>query len=954
MTDTTSTLASDSASDVTDRSDRRRPAVVRWLVTGNVAASVVMAALAGTALWSSHGAHEDRAAVAVRNLAGAMQQAIGAQVERVDLLLRTVAIDIDQARRGGASTDAVQRILMSRYGLLPELQVLQATDALGIVRQGVGMTGGRAVDLSDREYFIRARDNPSPDLVISDPVFGRTSQRWVVAFARRLRAADGSFDGIVYLSLPTHRLSEALSGLNLGREGVVSLRTADLGLITRSGGAGGPDTEMAAGRGEASPRLRAAVAASPEGGMFNARTPFDQVDRINVYLPVANGRLYVIAGLGVEEFMAPWRAQVKVVSGLAAAVMAVLAGASWLLVQAWQRETEGIAQLHLAARRNKALLRTASDGIHVLDRSGRLVDLSDSFATMLGYDREALLGRSVGDWEATLTPAQAVHWCADTMGRNDFKTRHRRADGSLIDVEVTSNTLRIDGEDLIYCSSRDVTERLQLTAEARQNLDRAQLSEQRVREVADNVPASIVYVDRNERLQFVNATFARMVGQPPEALAGRSLADVFGDAYQSRAAAVAMALSGHPASHTDAFQVDGRERHSESRLVPKFSTDGHVEGFYSLTHDLTERVELERLLSVQRRNLAAMTAVSSDVTVVLDGAGIILVANRAFEDHWGLAPGGAEGLPLERLYGPDFCDSIVRSKLDRVFAGETISLRTTHAREGERPRAFDVTYQPVRSEEGRVDAMVFTAHDVDDLVETVHRLQRTNESLQHFVRITSHDLREPLNTISQFVGLVESSHPDVLPPPVDRYFGFIGLGARRLRNMLDDLFRYVQLANEPVPEDEPVALGPLMAAQAALLAGQGHAAITIGPLPTVLGHGPLLEIVFRNLLSNGLKFTRPGEPPNVKVSAQVTGERVAVTVADEGIGIAEDDLPRVFEPFRRLNRRQAYDGTGLGLATCHRIVTAMGGEIQVFSRLGAWTRVTVTLRPARTGGENHA
>jgi len=950
MTDSPSTLSGDSAGDSQDHLDPSRPAVVRWLIAGNLTAMAIVAALAGTALLSSRTIHGERASIAVRNTASAMQQAIGAQVEQIDLLLRSTVLDIDQARRNGsAGPDVVQQILVSRYGLLPGLQVLRVTDEQGAVRYGTGLPAGAPINLNDREYFVRARDDPHAGLVISEPVFGRTSHEWVLVLARRLSTPEGAFAGIAYVSLATRRLNQVLSSPNLGRDGAVSLRTATLRLVT-SWADGRMDGEGGSGSGRVPADLGAAVAAHPEGGLYTGRSDHDQIERVNAYVPIAGNRLYVVAGLGVREFMAPWRTQARLVVGLAAAVIGVLCSASWLLLRAWRREIEGLAKLKLAARRNSALLRTATDGIHVLDRTGRLVESSASFAHMLGYAREDLLGRPVSDWQEEPSAARAADWCAAASGRYDFTTRHRRSDGTLIDVEVTTNTVRIDGQDLIYCSARDVTEHRRLAAEARRNLELARSSEQRTRDVADNVPASIFYADRDERLQFANATFARAVGRPARTLIGRTLREVFGSAYAAQAQSIAAALSGTPASHTSTTDADGCSRHTESRLVPKRTQEGAVEGFYCLTHDLTDRVELERLLSVQRRNLAAMTAVSGDVTVVLDRSGTILVANRAFEDHWALAPGTAEGLRLEQLYGPAFCENVVRPKLERVFAGETISLRATHALHGQRPRAFDVTYQPVRTDEGEIDAMVFTSHDVDDLVEMVNRLQRANESLQHFVRITSHDLREPLNTISQFVRLIEESAPGTSAEPLNGYLAFVTRGARRMRNMLDDLSQYVHLDEEPVPPDERVALAAVMDDVASAMSDQvsacGGTLAIHGGLPAVRGAGSLLCLVFRNLVSNGLKFTRPGQAPHVTVTADVASDTVNVTVADEGIGIAEHDLPRVFEPFRRLHRRQVYDGTGLGLATCQRVVAALGGHIEVRSQLGAWTRVTVTLRRA--------
>ena len=921
---------------------------MRWVLLGNALAILIIAALAATALADSRSAYEQRAVVAAQNTARAMEQAVAAEIDQIDLLLRAVILGIERERRDGIdSPAAVQRILETRRVLLPELEVLRATDAKGIVRYGAGVAQGPLIDVTDRNYFVRARDDATPGLVISEPLVGRTSMRWVLAFVRRLNADDGTFLGIVYGTVATERFQNILSTPDLGSQGAISLRTRNMQLVARSTQAPGP---APTGGSHVSEQLRQAVLAQPAGGSFKAMTAVDQVERVNAFLPVGQRPLYVIAGLGMDEFMAPWRAQALQVIGLAAAVSLILGVSSWLLVRARGREVESLLRLARESRRNQALLRTASDGIHVLDRNGRLVDLSDSFATMLGSTREQLLGRLASDWEATVSSERTLQWCRSTSGQATFTPRHRRSDGSQINVEVSSTTVSIDGEDLIYCSARDVTGRRRLESEARQNLERAQLSEQRVRDIADNVAASMVYVDSEERLQFANAMFAQMVGKPLQELIGQSLRDIFGASYASRAGAIATVLSGTPVSFNQTIEDGGRTLHTESTLSPKRDAGGQVVGFYSLTKDITRHVMLEQALAHQSRNLAAMTAITGDISLVMDTQGCILVANRAFEDYWAMPSGGAAGRTVQELYGPAFFHDVVQPRIQRVLAGETVNLRTQHELRGRGLRSFDVTYEGVRNGQGEIDAIVFTSHDVNDLVDAVRKLRNTNESLEQFARITSHDMREPLNTIIQFVGLIEDRHAAALAAPLDRYFAFVKRAAVRMRSMLDDLLCFVRLeSGSEAAAIERVELALLLreveAGLGARIAASGGT-LSVGPLPAVRGAHSMLALLFQNLVSNGLKFTHPGVAPQVEVSAVLQGEEVIVSVQDRGIGIAVEDIPKLFEPFRRLHRRQVYEGTGLGLAICKRIVVALGGRIEITSQPGAWTRVTLTLPAA--------
>ncbi|MBX3622687.1 MAG: PAS domain-containing protein [Rhizobacter sp.] len=798
------------------------PRFVRALVWGNALAWLLIAALAAASLWHSRAGHLERAAVAAHNAAQALQQSVAAEIDQVDLLLRAVILGIE--REGVAGTDepaALQKVIETRRVLLPQIQVLYATDAQGIVRYGDALDAAQPVDVRQRDYFIRARDDPAAGLVVSQPVVGQVSKRRVVVFARRINAPDGGFAGVVFISISTQRFGELLARVNLGREGSAALRASNHELVARASPQPAPDDT---GRTRISAQLQDLLLAQPGGGAFVATSTSDGVHRSSAFLPVARYPFFVVAGLGTREFLAPWHAELRIVVALAASIMLVLGLSSWLLARAWQRESRGAVEREQQARRSQALLRTASDGIHVLDREGRLVECSDAFAHMLGYPREALQGMPAWQWEATVPTAHVQAWCRDTQGEERFRTRHRRADGTLIDVEVTSTIVHVEGTDLIYCASRD----------------------------------------------------------------------------------------------------------------------------------LTERVRLERRLERQTRNLAAMTAISDDFTVVLSETGEILVANRAFEDYWKLAPGGAFGHTIVSLYGQSFFDDVILPKLRRALAGETVRLRTVHELEGRGPRTYDATYQPVRNAQGVIDAVVFTSHDIDDLVKsrdllshTVDELQRSNESLEQFVRVTSHDLREPLNTIAQFVGLIEEAGP--LPEPLGRYFGFVRRGTQRMRTMLDDLLRFVRLEGVDVGPLDPQDLDTIVREVLASLATQIEASgarVRCAPLPAVRGHHGLLVLLFQNLLSNAVKFTPPGVPPQVSITARHDGEVVTVWVEDRGIGIAAADIDRLFEPFRRLHRRQAYEGTGLGLATCKRIMMALGGQIDIQSEPGAWTRVQVTLPTA--------
>jgi len=236
------------------------------------------------------------------------------------------------------------------------------------------------------------------------------------------------------------------------------------------------------------------------------------------------------------------------------------------------------------------------------------------------------------------------------------------------------------------------------------------------------------------------------------------------------------------------------------------------------------------------------------------------------------------------------------------------------------------------------------------LVERKQALLQANEALQYFVRVASHDLREPLNTIAQFTGLVARDQAAVLPPDASQYLALVQREALRMRHLLDDVLQYSQVQRTDLPPPRAVALDAVAAqvrgALSARLHGSG-ARLDIAPLPVVLGHASLLSLLLQNLLDNAVKFVAPGQVPEVTVSARLGeagGQPVTwLTVADHGIGIAAEDQARLFRPFQRLHLRRDYEGTGLGLALCRQIAQMHGGEVTVESTPGEGARFTVRL-----------
>lgn len=225
-------------------------------------------------------------------------------------------------------------------------------------------------------------------------------------------------------------------------------------------------------------------------------------------------------------------------------------------------------------------------------------------------------------------------------------------------------------------------------------------------------------------------------------------------------------------------------------------------------------------------------------------------------------------------------------------------------------------------------------------------LRRSNDGLEQFVRIASHDLREPMNTVVQFGTLLSEDEAARLPPSSQRYLRFMVGAGQRMRSILDGMLQFVRLQRSSPPEMGPVALDEVLADVRDTVAGrvaERSARLQIEPLPRVRGNAMLLSLALQNLVANALKFVPPERLPAVTVSASVADGMAQVVVADNGIGIAAADLPKLFRPFQRLNLPRDFEGSGLGLALVRQVAEMHGGRVEIESEPGLGSRFTLHL-----------
>lgn len=238
-----------------------------------------------------------------------------------------------------------------------------------------------------------------------------------------------------------------------------------------------------------------------------------------------------------------------------------------------------------------------------------------------------------------------------------------------------------------------------------------------------------------------------------------------------------------------------------------------------------------------------------------------------------------------------------------------------------------------------------------ELRQTLDDLAHSNQDLQQFAYIASHDLQEPLRMVVSYLQLLERKYRDRLDQDAQEFIGYAVEGANRMQQQINDLLTYSRVTSRGRPlkpgsaeEALAIALGHL-----ALKIEETCATITHDPLPRVRADLPQLVQVFSNLLDNALTFRRPLVAPEIHLSAEYQAGWVVFSVHDNGIGIDPEFYQRIFQMFQRLHSRVEYPGTGIGLAICQRIIERHHGRIWVTSIPGGGSTFCFTV----PGVNNH-
>jgi PAS domain S-box-containing protein len=449
-------------------------------------------------------------------------------------------------------------------------------------------------------------------------------------------------------------------------------------------------------------------------------------------------------------------------------------------------------------------------------------------------------------------------------------------------------------------------------------------------------------LDLEGRIAWANPSWQRILGWDPGDLIGRDYWEMLHPEDRARAGQAAAALaSGEPAwpdTEVRLVASDGSFRLMLFNAI--FSREDKL--VYLSGKDVSARTETSVL---HARYRALVSNLPDTVVMLFDADLVILVMEGMQLQRIGLDSSRYDGRPMaDTMPAAEFAQYEPRYRA--ALAGEPQQFDVA-ADDG---RIYAVQAVPLHDDDGRLLGGLSVARDVTELrshereqAARAEDLERSNAELANFAYVASHDLSEPLRMVSSYLQLLRRRYHGKLDDDADAFIDYAVEGAQRMRTLIEDLLAFSR-AGRSEREPVPVDLTAIVAEVAATLAAKEPApSIEWDALPTIPGDPAQLRQLFQNLIGNGVKFVADGVTPQVRVLAEPAGEAWRLAVDDNGIGIDPEHAEKVFGMFQRLHTRDEFEGTGIGLAVCRKVVQLHGGEIRAVPRGEGGTRFEFTL-----------
>lgn len=324
--------------------------------------------------------------------------------------------------------------------------------------------------------------------------------------------------------------------------------------------------------------------------------------------------------------------------------------------------------------------------------------------------------------------------------------------------------------------------------------------------------------------------------------------------------------------------------------------------------------------------------------------GYITWYNKRWYEYTGTTPAEMEGWGWQSVHDPKVLPDVLERWKRSLATGQPFDMVFPLRGADGVFHHFLTRIMPIEDARGKVVRWFGTNTDITTEVETQRDLAQSNEELQQFAYVASHDMQEHLRMITMHLGLLNKRFGRDIDPRAKEHMEYVNSGAERMRQLVNDLLQYSRIESQPnyLAQVDMNKVADLVIKDLRVSIDEANAEVIVEPLPIVMANEHQMNQVLGNLISNAIKF-RSDHPPRVEVAAIGNGGEFIFSVKDNGIGIDPKYEKKLFRMFSRLHTKEEYPGTGIGLAISKKIVERHGGRIWVESEAGKGTTFFFTI-----------
>ncbi len=571
---------------------------------------------------------------------------------------------------------------------------------------------------------------------------------------------------------------------------------------------------------------------------------------------------------------------------------------------------------------NRSLIEASVDPFVAIGRDGKITDVNRATEEVTGYSRAELIGTDFSDYFTDQQGARAGYLRVFEEGQvRDFPLEIRHRQGNITPVMYNASVFRDQTGAIagVFAAARDITaqrraeEALRAAVAYNRSLIEASLD-------------PLVTIGRDGKITDVNRATEEITGFTRRELIGKDFSDYFTDPASARAGYLRTFETGSVRDYP--LEI----RHKGGHTIPVLYNAsvyrdplGNVIGVFAAARDIT----LERYRTLYEQSPDGVMLIDIETSKAVEfNSTMNLMLGYSREEFAKLTVGDYD---LKENAGR------MKTLIEKVKGGKRETFETIYQTKIREIRHVLVTVQLIKF---TGTLLIHTiVRDITplkqaeaNLARTIQALKRSNAELEQFAYVASHDLQEPLRMVSSFVQLLAQRYSAKLDTDANKFINIAVESAARMQTLINDLLRFSRVATrgQPFEKVECKSLLDQVLKDLSVSIQESKAIIAIGSLPTIYADPTQIGQVFQNLISNAIKF-RSVNPPEIQVDARQEKEEWIFSVKDNGIGIEPKYFDKIFILFRRLHTREKYPGTGIGLATCKKIVERHGGRIWVES-----------------------